>query len=201
MTRIISGAAGGRRLATPAGSATRPTSDRVREALFSRLEHLDVLAGARVLDLYAGSGALALEALSRGARAAVLVDSDRSAVKAARANSRALGFAERVEVRRDTVERVLLGGPAGPGGPGGPEHRFDLVVLDPPYELDEQRLADVLALLVLHAWLAADALVVLERSGRSPQPMWPSGLEASGERRYGETRMWFADAPGPDEVA
>lgn len=195
MTRIISGAAGGRRLATPAGSATRPTSDRVREALFSRLEHLDVLAGARVLDLYAGSGALALEALSRGARAAVLVDSDRSAVKASRANSRALGFSERVEVRHDTVERVLLGGPA------GPEHRFDLVVLDPPYELDEQRLADVLALLVLHGWLAPDALVVLERSGRSPQPVWPSGLEASGERRYGETRMWFADAPGPDEVA
>ena len=87
MTRIISGLVGGRRLATPAGVSTRPTSDRVREALFSRLEHQEVLQGARVLDLYAGSGALGLEALSRGAAQATLIDSDKGAAKVARLNA------------------------------------------------------------------------------------------------------------------
>jgi 16S rRNA (guanine966-N2)-methyltransferase len=99
-----------------------------------------------------------------------------------------------VVVREDTVERVLLAGPGG-GGPVG------LVFLDPPYDLSEEALADVLALLVGHGWLAPDALVVVERSTRSPEPRWPRGLAPAGERRYGETRMWFADAPGPDDVA
>ena len=192
MTRIVSGSAGGRRLRTPAGSDTRPTSDRVREALFSRLDHLDVLAGARVLDLYAGSGALALEAMSRGAARALLVESDRAAVAVARSNAQALGWSSVVEVRSESVEKALLGGTAYP---------VDLVFLDPPYDLAEDRLGDVLALLVAHGWLAADALVVVERSSRSPQPMWPVGLAEAGERRYGETKVWFADAPGPDEVA
>ncbi len=193
MTRIISGAAGGRRLQTPAGPRTRPTSDRVREALFSRLEHLDVLAGARVLDLYAGSGALGLEAMSRGAGSAVLVDADRVAAKAARGNAAVVGLPG-VVVREDTVERVLVAGP----GAGGP---MDLVFLDPPYDLSEDTLGDALALLVRHGWLALEALVVVERSARSPEPRWSEGLEPAGERRYGETRMWFADAPGPDDVA
>ena len=195
MTRIISGSVGGRRLATPPGDATRPTSDRVREALFSRLEHLDVLVGSRVLDLYAGSGALGLEALSRGAVQASLVDSDRGAAGIARTNARALGFADRVLVRAEPVEWVLITGPATPA------ERVGLVFVDPPYDLADERLADVLALLVRHTWLAPDALVVVERSGRSAQPRWPAGLSASGERRYGETKVWFADAPGPDEVA
>lgn len=192
MTRIVSGSAGGRRLRTPAGSDTRPTSDRVREALFSRLHHLDVLAGARVLDLYAGSGALALEAMSRGAARALLVESDRAAAAVARSNAQTLGWSSVVEVRSESVEKALLGGTAYP---------VDLVFLDPPYDLAEDRLGDVLALLVAHGWLAADALVVVERSSRSPQPMWPVGLAEAGERRYGETKVWFADAPGPDEVA
>jgi len=192
MTRIVSGSAGGRRLRTPAGSDTRPTSDRVREALFSRLDHLDVLAGARVLDLYAGSGALALEAMSRGAARALLVESDRAAAAVARSNAQTLGWSSVVEVRSESVEKALLGGTAYP---------VDLVFLDPPYDLAEDRLGDVLALLVAHGWLAADALVVVERSSRSPQPMWPVGLAEAGERRYGETKVWFADAPGPDEVA
>jgi 16S rRNA (guanine966-N2)-methyltransferase len=192
VTRIISGSAGGRRLATPTGDGTRPTTDRVREALFSRLEHLEVLAGARVLDLYAGSGALGLEAASRGAAAVVLVESSRAACEVARTNVRALGLRE-ATVRCQTVERALL---AGPGAPG-----FDVVFLDPPYAVAEDALADALALLVAHGWLAADALVVVERASRSPEPRWPAGLEASGQRRYGETRMWFADAPGPDAVA
>jgi 16S rRNA (guanine966-N2)-methyltransferase len=195
MTRIISGMVGGRRLATPAGEATRPTSDRVREALFSRLDHLDILVGSRVLDLYAGSGALGLEALSRGAIHATLVDSDRGAAGIARTNARGLGFADRVLVRAEPVERVLLTGPA------NPDERVGLVFLDPPYDLADDRLADVLALLVRHTWLAPDALVVVERSGRSAPPRWPAGLSASGERRYGDTKVWFADAPGPDDVA
>ena len=193
MTRIISGRAGGLRLQTPAGAGTRPTSDRVREALFSRLEHLDVLSGARVLDLYAGSGALGLEAASRGARSVLLVDADRNAAKVARGNAAVVGLPG-VVVREDTVERVLL---AGPGGGG----RVDLVLLDPPYDLSEDALGDVLALLVGHGWLAPEALVVVERSSRSPEPRWSEGLAPAGERRYGETRMWFADAPGPDAVA
>jgi 16S rRNA (guanine966-N2)-methyltransferase len=194
VTRIISGAAGGRRLQTPRGARTRPTSDRVREALFSRLEHLDTLAGARVLDLYAGSGALGLEAASRGAASVLLVDADRTAARVARGNAAVVALPG-VVVREDTVERVLL---AGPGGGGGP---VDLVFLDPPYDLTEAALGDALALLVVHGWLAPDALVVVERSTRSPEPRWPARLSPAGERRYGETRMWFADAPGPDSVA
>jgi 16S rRNA (guanine966-N2)-methyltransferase len=192
MTRIVSGSAGGRRLSTPTGAGTRPTSDRVREALFSRLDHLDVLSGARVLDLYAGSGALAFEAISRGAAHALLVESDRGAAAVARRNAHSLGWSAVVEIRVDTVEKVLL---------GGPSHPADLVCLDPPYDLPDDRLADVLALLVGHRWLAPEALVVVERSSRSPQPTWPVGLAEAGERRYGETKVWFADAPGPDEVA
>lgn len=195
MTRIISGIVGGRRLATPAGVSTRPTSDRVREALFSRLEHQEVLVGARVLDLYAGSGALGLEALSRGATRATLVDSDRGAAKVAQSNARALGFGDLVTVRAEPVERALL------AGPGVPDGRADLVFLDPPYDLEDDRLADVLSLLVHHRWLAPDALVVIERSARSAQPLWPAGLSEAGERRYGETKVWFAGAPGPDDVA
>ena len=193
MTRIISGTAGGRRLQTPPGAGTRPTSDRVREALFSRLEHLDVLQGARVLDLYAGSGALGLEAASRGAATVVLVESNRTAAGLARANAAVVGRAE-IAVRPEAVERALVAGP----GAGG---EVDLAFLDPPYDLDEDALADVLTLLVTHRWLAPDALVVVERAARSPEPRWPAGLDAAGERRYGETRMWFADFPGPDEVA
>jgi 16S rRNA (guanine966-N2)-methyltransferase len=165
----------------------------VREALFSRLEHLEVLAGARVLDLYAGSGALGLEAASRGARSVLLVDADRGAARAARENAAVVGRPG-VVVREDTVERVLV---AGPGG----SDRFDLAFLDPPYDLSEDALGDALALLVRHRWLAPEALVVVERSSRSPEPRWAEGLDAAGERRYGETRMWFADAPGPDDVA
>ena len=202
MTRIIGGLAGGRRLRTPAGSGTRPTSDRVREALFSRLEHLDELDGARVLDLYAGSGALGLEAASRGAASVLLVESDRAAAAVAQSNASVVAVPG-VVVRTDSVERTLLGGPGsgGSGRTGGTAGQVDLVMVDPPYDLPEDALADVLRLLVLHGWLAPGALVVIERSSRTPEPRWPEGLEPSEERRYGQTRVWFADAPGPDEVA
>lgn len=192
MTRIISGTAGGRRLQTPTGPGTRPTTDRVREALFSRLEHLDVLTGARVLDLYAGSGALGLEAASRGAASVLLVESHRGAATVARANAAATRLPN-VRVRAETVERVLAAGPDAQDG-------VDLVLLDPPYDLEEENLAEVLGLLVSRRWLAGEALVVVERSARSPQPPWPPSLVTAGERRYGETRMWFADFRGPDEA-
>ena len=189
MTRIISGSAGGRRLQTPPGVGTRPTSDRVREALFSRLEHLDVLSGARVLDLYAGSGALGLEAASRGATSVLLVESNRAAAAVARANADVIGRPG-LRVRAETVERVLAVAPAS-------GDRVDLALLDPPYDVDEEALAAVLALLVTGQWLAPHAIVVVERSSRSPQPRWLAPLTPMGQRRYGETTVWFADVPGP----
>lgn len=193
MTRIISGTAGGRRLQTPPGSSTRPTSDRVREALFSRLEHRGLLEGARVLDLYAGSGALGLEAASRGAAQVLLVESRKAAAKVIRANAAVIGHPD-VRVLADTVERALAADP-----PAGV--RMDLVLVDPPYDVSEDALSAVLAALVGHQWLARDAFVVVERSSRSPQPTWPEGLELSGEKRYGETAMWFAEPPPSDVVA
>ena len=179
------------RLSTPAGSATRPTSDRVREALFSRLEHLEVLVGARVVDLYAGSGALGLEAASRGATTVLLVESDKAAVKVTRQNAKALGIPGST-VRHATVQRVLATTPAEPQ---------TLVFLDPPYELTEEALSADLAALVDQHWLDPEALVVVERSSRSPEPAWPEALEWEAERRYGETKVWFAGPRVPDVVA
>jgi len=196
MTRIISGLAGGRRIRTPPGNGTRPTSDRVREALFSRLEHLDVVHQAKVLDLYAGSGALGLEAASRGAASVLLVESSWAAVAVIRKNIAELGLpGVSIGVRAETVERALL------TGPSSEKARCDLVLADPPYDVTEEALGDVLALLVIHGWLSEDALVVVERSARSPEPRWPQGLDGEGERRYGETKMWFADFAGPPSVA
>ena len=191
MTRIISGRAGGMRLATPSGSGTRPTSDRVREALLSRLEHLEVLVGARVVDLYAGSGALGLEAASRGAVTVLLVESDKAAAKVTRQNADTLGIPG-VTVRHATVQRVLATPPPEPQ---------TLVFLDPPYELSEEALTADLTALTTGGWLAPDALVVVERSARSPEPAWPEVLEREGERRYGETKVWFAGPRTPDVVA
>ena len=193
MTRIIGGSAGGRRLQTLPGPSTRPTSDRVREALFSRLEHRGLLEGTNVLDLYAGSGALGLEAASRGAALVLLVESGKAAAKVIRANIETVGRPG-VRLLVDRVERTLDAGP-----PGG--IRMDLVLIDPPYDLSEDALASVLASLVERAWLARDAFVVVERSSRSPQPRWPEGLELSGEKRYGETAIWFAEPPPSDVVA
>lgn len=164
---------------------TRPTSDRVREALFSRLDHAGVLDGARVLDLYAGSGALGLEAASRGAADVVLVESARAAVQVCRQNAGALGLPG-VQV---VAERVLpyLRRP-------GPRPGVDVALLDPPYDLPEADLADVLDALVAH--LADDAVVVVERDARTPEPAWPPALPRTGERRYGETVLWFARHDG-----
>lgn len=190
MTRIIAGSAGGRRIATPEGASTRPTSERVREALFSRLDHLGVLDGARVLDLYAGSGALGLEALSRGATSAVLVEAARGAADVARRNVRTLRFDATVVA--DTVERAL----AGPATRGP----FDLVFIDPPYDLTGEALAGVLDALATPGRLTGDAVVVVERSTRTGEPVWPPGLEPFTDRAYGETKLWFAEPPGDGDA-
>lgn len=195
MTRIISGTAGGRRLATPPGVSTRPTSERVREALFSRLEHRDLIADAVVLDLFAGSGALGLECASRGAARVLLVESNPKAAKVIRENSRAVGHPV-VELRTDTVERTLAQGPGADAA-----WRAHLVLIDPPYDLSEDELAGVLGLLVTGGWLAPEAFVVVERSKRSPMPTWPAGLVLSGEKQYGETTMWFAEPDDGEAVA
>jgi 16S rRNA (guanine966-N2)-methyltransferase len=188
MTRIIAGTAGGRRLATPPGSGTRPTSDRVREAIFSQLDHAGVLHGARVLDLYAGSGALGLEALSRGAAYACLVESARPVASVVSRNARDLGFAD-VEVVCSRVERYVSGSP--------PASPFDVVFLDPPYDVGEADLGRVLRDLGTAGWLAREAVVVVERSSRTAEPDWGS-LVRDREKTYGETRVWYASPAAPE---
>lgn len=185
MTRIIGGTAGGRRLQTPKGDATRPTSDRVREALFSSIESwAGTLAGLRVLDLYAGSGAVGLEAWSRGAVAVTLVESDRRTAALVSANVRTLGCRDAHVVAASVAS--TLARPA--------DAPYDLVFLDPPYPLDDASVAADLQALVAHGWLAPGALVVVERSVRSPEPAWPDGLEPDRKRAYGETVLWYGHA-------
>lgn len=178
--RIVAGQAKGRRLATPAG-ATRPTSDRAREGLFSSLGALLELDGARVLDLFAGTGAVGLEALSRGAAEAVFVESDRAAAEVLRRNLRDVGLPGGRIMRR-AVAAVLAEPPGGP---------FDLVFADPPYALADDVLAEMLTTLVGKGWLADDAVVVVERSARGPEFRWPEGIEALHNRRYGEGVLWY----------
>lgn len=185
MTRVIAGRSKGRRLQVPSGLTTRPTADRAREGLFSSLLSLLELEGARVLDLYAGSGALGLEAVSRGAGCATLVENDPDAVAVLRANVELLALPG-VQVVAQPVEGFLA---AGVGGEQA--QRYDLALLDPPYDLD---VAGVLAL--LHPWLAADAVVALERRTRGPELSWPEGFQAVRSRRYGEATFWYAIGAG-----
>lgn len=185
MSRIVAGTAGGRPLRVPA-KGTRPTGERVREALFSRLEHLGAVEGRRVLDLYAGSGALGLEAASRGAEEVVLVESAREAAHTCRANAAALGLADRVTVTTARVEPYLAAGRPDGVAP------FHLALLDPPYALDDADLAAVLEALVGGTWLATDSVVVVERARRTGAPRWPKALRAGDQRAYGDTALWFA---------
>lgn len=184
MTRIVAGSAGGRRLRVPR-SGTRPTSERVREAVFSALGSRFDLSGARVLDLYAGSGALGLEALSRGAVHALFVESDRGAVGVLRGNIAELGLPG-AQVRVGRVAAAL----AAP-----PERRYDLVFSDPPYALDEEAVAADLA--ALGEWLVGGGYVVLERSARGPATSWPADYALLQERSYGDTRVELARFDGP----
>lgn len=235
MTRIISGQAGGLSLDVPK-SGTRPTSDKVREALFSQLGHRGYLDGSSVLDLYAGSGALGIEAASRGAARVTLVEKSSAAAEVVRRNvaavRSAMTHAPEFAVVVSAVSSFLGSGSSSGFGSGSgsapspgtapPSPRaaslsatsqplssatalpdvaravvgkgapYDLVFLDPPYDLTGDDLAANLEALARPGWLVEDALVVVERSGRSPEPIWPDGWRPDPVRRYGETTLWFA---------
>ena len=185
MTRIIGGTAGGRRIKAPTGDTTRPTSDRVREALFSAIDAtLGSLSGLRFLDLYAGSGAVGLEARSRGAGVVTCVEHDRRTAALVRDNVRTLGFGA-VDVVASSVARALAHPPRAP---------YDLAFLDPPYALSTDAVVDDLVALRDNGWLANGALVVVERSSRADALTWPAGFEADRERKYGETMLWYGHA-------
>ena len=187
--RIVAGAARGRRLAAPA-AGTRPTSDRVREALFSAIEsRLGALGGLRVVDLYAGSGAVGLEALSRGAAHVLLVERDRKALQVVHANVDAVGLAHAVVVAGDVGALTSLAPPPSAVPP------YDVAFLDPPYDVDDGVVEQVLAGLAAHGWLTAGSLVVVERARRGSGFTWPEGYQPLRDRDYGDTRvrsaLWY----------
>lgn len=184
MTRIVAGALGGRRIAAPPGGATRPTSDRVREALFSALAASTDLAGARFADLYAGSGAVGLEACSRGAAHVLLVESDPRAARVIRENIAALRAAPAAQLVTGKVAQVLAAGPRD----GQP---YDVVFADPPYAVPDEEITAMVAALVGGGWLAADAVVVVERATRGGAVTWVDPVTAERSRRYGETTLWY----------
>ncbi|MGK2921445.1 MAG: 16S rRNA (guanine(966)-N(2))-methyltransferase RsmD [Methyloceanibacter sp.] len=185
--RIIAGRFKGKTLDAPKGLNTRPTSDRVREALFNVLEHgapaLD-FEGARVLDLFAGSGALGLEALSRGARYSLFIEDDAGARGAIRRNVEALGLTGITKIWRRDATKL---GPAGSLAP------FDLIFCDPPYGkgLGERALASA----VEGQWIAPEAIAVLEERAGSA-PAWPAPFEEIDRRRYGDTEIAIAKVSG-----
>jgi 16S rRNA (guanine(966)-N(2))-methyltransferase RsmD len=186
MTRIVAGTLGGRRIATPRGLATRPTSDRVREALFSTLETLTEIEGCSFADLYAGSGAVGLEAASRGASTVLLVEAEARAAQSIRTNIATLDLAARCRVLATRLPGALA---------TGPEARpCDVVFADPPYAATETEITALLQALLAHGWLADGAVVVLERSSRSPRPPSIAGLTELRERRYGESVLWYLRA-------
>ena len=184
MTRLVAGSAGGRRLKVPP-SGVRPTGDRAREGLFNSLGTLLDLEGATVLDLYAGSGALGLEALSRGAAQVVFVENGPRVLPVLRANLEAVGL---------PGGRVVSG--SVPTVVAGPSlARFDVVLTDPPYATPLPEVLGVLEALVRGEWLAEDAIVVVERSSREAPFEWPTPLRGLRERRYGEAVLRYGRCP------
>jgi 16S rRNA (guanine966-N2)-methyltransferase len=187
VARVIAGEAGGRRLAVPDGRDTRPTSDRAREGLFATISSIaGPLAGARVLDLYAGSGAVGLEALSRGAEHVLLVEHGARAVRVIRQNIEAIGLPGAV-LAADRVERVLARGPG--------RDRYDVVFADPPYAVPGAEVTRMLTALTEQGWLAPGALVIVERATRSGPLSWPAGFVPDRARRYGEATFWYGHVP------
>jgi 16S rRNA (guanine966-N2)-methyltransferase len=186
VTRIVAGSAGGRRLQVPP-KVTRPTSDRVREALFSALENVLDLDGLRVLDLYAGSGALGFEALSRGAASATFVEADRRASDILRTNARDLGFPDTAVIARPAEAVVAVSA----------DTPFDLIFADPPYAVTDAQLGKVLDGLVLNNWTTPGTVLIVERATRSPRPLWPSPVESLRDKRYGDTTLYWAEHPHP----
>jgi 16S rRNA (guanine966-N2)-methyltransferase len=184
MTRIIAGSAGGRRLKVPP-SGVRPTGARAREALFTTLDTLLDLDGATVLDLYAGSGALGLEALSRGAAQVVLVENGPRVLPVLRANAAGIGL---------PGARVVAG-PVSTVVAGPPPARFDLVLADPPYDVPAEEVRRVLGALAAGEWLAPEAVVVVERPSREEPWEWPTPLTPIRDRRYGEALLRYGRVP------
>ena len=184
--RVVAGSVGGRRFEAPAGDAIRPTTERVREAVFSSLGA--EVPGVSVLDLYAGTGAMAIEALSRGAERAVLVERDRIAADACRHNLDSLGLAGLARVTERPVETMLAAGPP-------PEAPFGVVCCDPPYETSDADVAAVLTALAAPGWLEPGAAVVVERGVRSPVGEIPSGWRLRFARSYGDTLVTLLSAP------
>ncbi|MFY9767220.1 MAG: 16S rRNA (guanine(966)-N(2))-methyltransferase RsmD [Mycobacterium sp.] len=182
MTRIIGGVAGGRRIAVPP-RGTRPTTDRVRESLFNIVTARRDLTGLSVLDLYAGSGALGLEALSRGAASAVFVESDHRAATVLARNIATLGLTG-ATLRRGLVAAVLATGAAAP---------VDLVLADPPYEVETAEVHAVLTALTTHGWAHEGTLAVVERAAAGAPLSWPSGWQPWQQRLYGDTRLELAE--------
>lgn len=193
MPRIIAGSLGGRVIPAPPGRGTRPTSDRVREAIFSRLAGWDGIAGRRVLDLYAGTGALAFEALSRGAASAVLVESHARTAQQITRTARDLGVGDRVRVVTARAETAVpqLADAAGSADPVG------LVFIDPPYDMPTEHLDTLLV--ALSPVLVADAIVVVERSARTAAITWPAGFADDGTKVYGETAVHYGGPAEPEE--
>ena len=186
MTRVIAGKAGGRRLRVPPGQGTRPTSDRAREGLFATLvSEFGDLSKLRMLDLYAGSGAVGLEALSRGAARVLLVESDPRAAAVIKANIDAVALPG-AALATDRVERLL----SRPPDSDGDGDRYDLAFADPPYAVTDEAVTRVLTQLTA-GWLSAGALVVVERATRSGPLDWPPGFSAGKSRRYGEATFWY----------
>jgi len=200
VTSIVAGRAKGRRLVVPPGSGTRPTSSRAREGLFSALEsELGSWEDVAVLDLFAGSGALGLEAASRGASPVTLVESERSAWHACRENVAALGISGVELVRADVLDHLRAGAP----------QAYDVVLADPPYAMDARLVTQTLELLVVAGWLPDDAIVVVERGTHGTDLCWPNGLVGTRSRRYGDAVLWYgrrerderADPPDPTASA
>lgn len=182
MTRVIGGVAGGRRIAVPP-RGTRPTTDRVRESLFNIVTARCDLTGMSVLDLYAGSGALGLEALSRGATSALFVESDHRAAAVLACNIATLGLPG-ATIRRGAVTAVLA---------GGAEAAVDLVLADPPYDVETADVATVVAALDNHGWTHEGTLAVIERAASSTPLSWPTGWHPWRQRVYGDTRLELAE--------
>jgi 16S rRNA (guanine966-N2)-methyltransferase len=183
LTRIIAGVARGRRLVVPP-RGVRPTTDRVREALFNILATRIDFRGISVLDLYAGSGALGLEALSRGATSALFVESDQRVAAVLTRNIETLGLPG-ATVRRGPVASVLSAGARAP---------VDLVFADPPYDLSPAEVQAVLAALSGHGWAGLGTVVVVERSRAGTPLEWPAGWSAWEPRVYGDTRLELAES-------
>jgi 16S rRNA (guanine966-N2)-methyltransferase len=184
VTRIIGGVAGGRRIAVPP-RGTRPTTDRVRESLFNIVTARRDLSGLAVLDLYAGSGALGLEALSRGAAAALFVESDQRSAAVIARNIEALGLTG-ATLRRGPVASVLAAGSPSP---------VDLVLADPPYDIEAAEIEAVLAALTAHGWVREGTVAVVERPAGALALNWPAGWSSWPSRVYGDTRLELAERP------